>query len=144
MDKIGNIGNIKTGDFYTRDNWGAVDHPNIWSKDFSKLDTLVKIDFVFKEKNEVWGSDDDTDIEYMYQHLIYNNSSILTSEQIRDGWLNHIMEEEENYLWVSNQKAFDLMKQGDLPPKTRSLDINEHYKIINTQITTEIYRLLEH
>ena len=142
MDKIGNIGNIKTGDFYTRDNWGAVDQPNIWSKDFSKLDTLVKIDFVFKEKNEVWGSDDDTDIEYMYQHLIYNNSSILTSEQIRDGWLNHIMEEEENYLWVSNQKAFDLMKQGILPPKTSSVDLNEHYEMIDAQLTTEIFGLL--
>ena len=77
----------------------------------------------------------------MYQHLIYNNSSILTSEQIRDGWLNHIKEEEENYLWVSNQKAFDLMKQGILPPKTSSVNLNEHYEMIDAQLTTEIFGL---
>ena len=26
MDKIGNIGNIKTGKFYTREDWGKADH----------------------------------------------------------------------------------------------------------------------
>ena len=30
MDKIGNIGEIKTGNFYTRENWGKKDEPNIW------------------------------------------------------------------------------------------------------------------
>jgi len=29
MDKIGNIGEIKTGDFYTRDDWGKPDQPSI-------------------------------------------------------------------------------------------------------------------
>ena len=27
MDKIGNIGNIKTGKFYTRKDWGKADQP---------------------------------------------------------------------------------------------------------------------
>jgi hypothetical protein len=31
MDKIGNIGEIKTGEFYTREDWGKPDQPNIWS-----------------------------------------------------------------------------------------------------------------
>ena len=31
MDKIGNIGEIKTGNFYTRENWSKKDEPNIWS-----------------------------------------------------------------------------------------------------------------
>ncbi|MGI9531423.1 MAG: hypothetical protein ACR2MV_07130, partial [Lutimonas sp.] len=30
MDKIGNIGDIKTGEFYTRDDWGKPDQPSIW------------------------------------------------------------------------------------------------------------------
>ena len=29
MDKIGNIGDIKTGNFYTRDNWGGIDSRSI-------------------------------------------------------------------------------------------------------------------
>ena len=29
MDKIGNIGEIKTGDFYTRDDWGKKINPPI-------------------------------------------------------------------------------------------------------------------
>ncbi len=42
--------------------------------------------------------------------LLYTNkTSVLTPEQIKDGWLKHIKQEEENFLWVSNQKALDLM-----------------------------------
>ena len=29
MDKIGNIGEVKTGDFYTREDWGKPDRPSI-------------------------------------------------------------------------------------------------------------------
>lgn len=32
MDKIGNIGEIKTGGFYTRDDWGKPDQPSIWGE----------------------------------------------------------------------------------------------------------------
>ncbi|MCG8579486.1 MAG: hypothetical protein MI866_06200, partial [Bacteroidales bacterium] len=32
MDKIGNIGDIKTDDFYTRDDWGEPDQPSIWGQ----------------------------------------------------------------------------------------------------------------
>ena len=35
MDKIGNIGQIKTGKFYTRHNWGGKDETNIWSSETS-------------------------------------------------------------------------------------------------------------
>lgn len=139
MDKIGNIGNIKTGSFYTRDNWANKDEPNIWSPT-SEYDV---IDFVLKENEEVWGSDDDTDIEYMYQELLYNNNDItLSAEKIRDGWLKHIIKEEENFLWVSNQKAFDLMNDGVLPPETSNPELNEHFDMIDAQLTTEIFGLL--
>ena len=141
MDKIGNIGDVKTGDFYTRDDWGKPDQPNIWQEGISS-DLSNTIDFVFKDFNQIWGSDDDTDIEYMYQHLLYTNTSnILSPKQIRDGWLKHIKPEEENYLWVSNQKAFDLMKDGVLPPQTGNPNLNEHFEMIDAQLTTEIFGL---
>ena len=140
MDKIGNIGDIKTGDFYTMEDWGKPDQPNIWSKDPSDLSSTI--DFVFAGETDIWGSDDDTDIEYMYQYLhSVNNASILSVEQIRDGWLRHIKKEEENYLWVSNQMAFDLMKKGMRPPKTSLPENNPHYEMIDAQLTTEIFGL---
>ena len=64
MDKIGNIGEIKTGQFYTRDDWGKPDLPSIFNPKPSNLSPTI--DFVF-EQNGVWPADDDTDIEYMYQ-----------------------------------------------------------------------------
>jgi hypothetical protein len=140
MDKIGNIGDIKTGEFYTRDDWGQPDNPNIWSDKPSDLSPTI--DFVFEEPGGVWGADDDTDIEYIYQHLLYSNqTTMLTGEQIRDGWLKHILAEEENYLWVSNQTAFDLMREGLVPPETSHPDNNPHYEMIDAQLTTEIFGL---
>lgn len=139
MDKIGNVGEIKTGDFYTRDNWGKPDQPSIWAEGIPS-DLSPTIDFIFADKDSIWGSDDDTDIEYIYQELLLtHNTSILTPEQIRDGWLKHMMAEEENYLWVSNQKAFDLMREGILPPATSDPSNNEHYAMIDAQLTTEIF-----
>lgn len=60
--------------------------------------------------------------EYMYQHLLLEHqTSLLSGEQIRDGWMTHIYSDEntpfigangkkENFLWVSNQRAHDLMR----------------------------------
>jgi hypothetical protein len=141
MDKIGNIGAIKTGPFYTRDDWGKPDLPNIWSEGIPS-NLSPTIDFVFRNPGEVWGADDDTDIEYLYQHLLYENkTSFLSPEMIRDGWLKHILREEENYLWVSNQRAFDLMQQGMLPPETGHPENNQDFDMIDAQLTTEIFGL---
>ena len=141
MDKIGNIGEIKTGDFYTREDWGQPDQPSIWGEGVPS-DLSPTIDFVFRDSMEIWGSDDDTDIEYIYQHLLFTNkTSMLSPKQIRDGWLKHIKSEEENFLWVSNQKAFDLMKEGFLPPETGNPKNNEHFEMIDAQLTTEIFGL---
>jgi hypothetical protein len=101
MDKIGNIGDIKTGDFYTREDWEKPDQPSIWGQGIPS-ELSPTIDFVFRDTTEIWGSDDDTDIEYMYQHLLYvSDNSVLSPIEIRDGWLKHIKSEEENFLWVS-------------------------------------------
>lgn len=139
MDKIGNIGDIKTGDFYTREDWGKPDHPSIWGQGIPS-NLSANIDFVLIGPDSIWGADDDTDIEYMYQHLLYTHqTSILSPEQIRDGWLKHIREQEENFLWVSNQTAFDHMKTGMLPPETGRPGNNENHMMIDAQLTTEIF-----
>ncbi|MFT6867955.1 MAG: hypothetical protein ACJA08_002802 [Cyclobacteriaceae bacterium] len=141
MDKIGNIGDIKTGDFYTREDWEKPDQPSIWGQGIPS-ELSPTIDFVFRDTTEIWGSDDDTDIEYMYQHLLYvSDNSVLSPIEIRDGWLKHIKSEEENFLWVSNQKAFDLMNEGVLPPETGNPKNNEHFEMIDAQLTTEIFGL---
>ena len=78
----------------------------------------------------------------MYQFLLnYFDTSILSPSQIREGWIKHIKAEEENYLWVSNQRAFDLMNQGILPPETGEPSNNEFYNMIDAQLTTEIFGL---
>lgn len=145
MDKVGNIGETKTGDFYTRKDWGTPDLPNIWSGD-KPSDLSETIDFVFRGEDEIWGADDDTDVEYMYQHLLYTNkTSVLTGEQIRDGWLKHMIHEEENYLWVANQRALELMLEGIVPPATSDPEITKdsiydnYHEMIDAQLTTEIF-----
>lgn len=141
MDKIGNIGNIKTGDFYTRKDWGKLERPNIWGEDKSETISPT-IDFVLRTKDEVWGADDDTDIEFIYQKLLLeHNVNILTGQQIQKGWLKHIKTEKENYLWVSNQMAFDLMQEGVIPPATSDPEKNQFHDMIDAQLTTEIFGL---
>ena len=138
MDKIGAPVNGKGGGFYVYDDWGKKDEPNIWSNSSN----YKTIDFNLAKADSIWGSDDDTDIEYMYQELILQNDNLnLRPEKIKDGWLKHIKNEEENYLWVSNQRAFDLMKKGVLPPETSSPNNNEFYEMIDAQLTTEIFGL---
>jgi hypothetical protein len=141
MDKIGNVGEQKTGDFYNRHDWGKPDQSSIWGEGIPSVlsDT---IGFVFADADGIWGADDDTDIEYMYQELLLKNqTSLLTGEQIREGWLKHVKHEEENFLWVSNQKAFDLMKEGLVPPATGAPENNPEYEMIDAQLTTEIFGL---
>ncbi len=147
MDKV-------TAPFYTDEDWGAPDQMAIWGEYVPHADF---IDFYFVEKGEPWGADDDTDIEYMYQHLLDQHStSMLSAEQIRAGWLTHIYSEHdaplykkfsysepviENFLWVSNERARILMEQGMLPPATSEPKNNDKHMMIDAQLTTEIFGL---
>lgn len=150
MDKIGGEG--LHGQFYTTTSWGGLDEPSIWDKGLpSPLSSTI--DWVFETSDGVWGADDDTDIEYMYQFLLaHSDTLVLSPEQIKRGWLKHIYSdaesphtnsdgEKENYLWVSNQAAFDLMQQGILPPETSDPLRNPHTEMIDAQLTTEIFGL---
>jgi len=149
LDKIGGDG--PAGEFYTREDWGAPDQPNIYVT--GTIAPSSTIDWVFEDEDSVWGADDDTDIEYIYQHLLLQHeTSLLTGEQIRDGWLTHMysdddtpfrntLGEPENYLWVSNQAAFDLMQEGIVPPATSDPEVNPYWEMIDAQLTTEIFGL---
>lgn len=141
MHKIGGEGD--RGKFYTREDWGTTVEAKRWG---GRVHT-VTIDWVRRGPDEIWGADDDTDIEYMYQFLVANNDSTrLTGEQIRDGWITHIYDEEkaprgENFLWVSNQRAHELMLKGMVPPATSDPANNQFHEMIDAQLTTEIFGL---
>jgi len=73
MDKIGGEG--PHGVFYTRHDWGQPDQPNIWNEDPSPLSATI--DWVLEDEGGIWGADDDTDIEYIYQHLLLQHHQAL-------------------------------------------------------------------
>ncbi|WP_053424290.1 hypothetical protein [Rheinheimera sp. KL1] len=151
MDKIGGDG--PAGQFYTRKDWQTKDQPSIWGQGIPS-NLSATIDWVLADKDEVWGSDDDSDIEYIYLQLMHDSKKpLLSAEQIRDGWLAHIYKDSEtpfktaegkpeNFLWVSNQQAFDLMQQNILPPFTGMPAYNPHYDMIDAQLTTELFGIL--
>jgi hypothetical protein len=87
-----------------------------------------------------WSADDDTDIEYIYQHALETyETEILTPEQIREQWLEHINGEN---IWVSNESAYYLMRdEGLLPPETSLPENNPNWEQIDAQLTTEIFGL---
>ncbi|MEM7791610.1 MAG: ADP-ribosylglycohydrolase family protein [Verrucomicrobiota bacterium] len=120
--------------FYTDANWGG------------KSDKGRKINFVLKGENSVWMADDDTDIEYIYQHALdKTNTSVLSPEAISEAWVRHIrvLEDGEPYkLWVSNKTAWSLMSEkGILPPDTSDPASNPNWDMIDAQLTTEIFGL---
>jgi hypothetical protein len=129
--------------FYTDEDWGLKKGRN------GKL-----IDWVLVLEGETFTADDDTDIEYMYQHTMYNKKkSILSPEDIRDAWLNHIEVHESghpgpwkgkvgqpSWLWGSNREAFNLMRKTEiLPPATSLPKNNKKGDLIDAQLTTEIF-----
>ena len=147
MHKIGGEGD--RGKFYTREDWGTTVEAKRWG---GRVHT-VTIDWVRMGPDEIWGADDDTDIEYMYQYLLSKHQTArLTGGQIRDGWITHIHDENnspiknargqgENFLWVSNQRAHDLMLEGVVPPATSDPANNQFHEMIDAQLTTEIFGL---
>ncbi|MEX2963924.1 ADP-ribosylglycohydrolase family protein [Microbulbifer sp. TYP-18] len=131
--------------FYTDRDWGADDQRNIWG---NYVPHAKKIDFYTVPADEPWGADDDTDIEYLYLHLLNrHDGEPLTPAQIRAGWLEHIYSNEdapdgENFLWVSNERAYYLMRDGILPPQTSEPKHNPDSTMIDAQLTTELFGLL--
>ena len=152
MDKVGTP---ETMPFYTDDDWGKPDLKAMWGE---YVPHANHIKFYFQEQGQPWGSDDDTDIEYIYSFLHdQHRVSKLSAEQIRNGWLKHIYSEtdaplfkkfpdsqpqKENFLWVSNERARILMEQGMSPPETSDPANNSNSLMIDAQLTTELFGLL--
>lgn len=137
--------------FYTDADWGTRDQRNIWGLYVPHSRT---IDFYSLERGQPWGADDDSDMEYLYLHLMTGQANpLLTADAIRDGWIKHIYsnadapvpvggKERENFLWVSNERALELMLQGVKPPATSDPDRNPDCTMIDAQLTTELFGLL--
>jgi hypothetical protein len=151
MDKVGGQG--RQGEFYTQQDWTGLDEPAIWSDKPSEISDII--DFILRRPGEVWGADDDTDIEYMYLWTMHRfGKAKLTPHEIQEAWLQHIYDEKkptpfgadesgyQNYLWVSNQTAHELMLKGVVPPQTSAPSNNPHGDMIDAQLTTEIFGLL--
>lgn len=107
--------------FYTDEDWGTA------QGNFGTFDFILQ---------DPWGSDDDTDIEYVYLHLMtQHDTNVLTPEQIAEGWKAHI----NDFIWVSNRQARDWMDLGVLPPATGMGVVNSDYLMIDAQLTTEFF-----
>ncbi len=109
--------------FYTDADWGTIVGP-------------APLDFVFQSP---WGSDDDTDIEYVYLHKMTQvGSPWLSPQAIRDAWRRHV----NGFIWVSNYNARALMERGVVPPATGMSAANHHRLAIDAQLTTEFFGAL--
>lgn len=101
-----------------------------WGTDIGK----GVIDFVTDQ--DPWLADDDTDIEYVYIHLLAQHATNApTPEQLAAGWIAHI----NRYIWVSNEEARRLMGRGVLPWSTGMGAANLYWLKIDAQLTTEVF-----
>ncbi|WP_272428885.1 ADP-ribosylglycohydrolase family protein [Polyangium jinanense] len=114
-----------THPFFTDDDWGKP-----LGRDGARIDFVVL---------DPWQADDDTDIEYVYLHLMTKARSIhLSPRQIRDGWRAHV----NDFIWVSNRRARALMERGLVPPETSDPSRNPDALQIDAQLTTELFGAL--
>ena len=96
------------------------------------------LEFVLDQ--DPWLADDDTDVEYVALHLLAQHGvTRLTGRQLADGWLAHM---DDNFLWVSNRQALDLMRRGVAPDSTSLPAANNYWLRIDAQLTTEIFGAL--
>ncbi|MEL7472569.1 MAG: ADP-ribosylglycohydrolase family protein [Planctomycetota bacterium] len=96
------------------------------------------VDFVLDL--DPWPADDDTDIEYVYVHLMDeafadSGSIALSPERLSQGWIDHV----NRFIWVSNERARGLMGRGMRTPTTALSGANVHRLKIDAQLTTEIF-----
>jgi len=117
--------NMRTDEpFFTDDDWQTR----------LRSDEAV-LDYVLTQSP--WLADDDTDIEYVYQHAMEQyDTHLLTGEQISAEWQDHIRLPE---IWVSNLAALGQMQNGAVPPATSLPENNPMWDMIDAQLTTEIF-----
>ncbi len=113
--------------FYTDDDWGR-DQQIAWKQP-------SVIGFVFQDP---WLADDDTDIEYLYLHLIQQHDTLLLSpEQITQGWVEHV----NDWIWGDTPER-RWMEWGAQPPAAGLGAVNDTYLMNTAQLVTEVYGAL--
>jgi hypothetical protein len=127
-------GRRQAAPFHTDADWGANPYPD---------SPWINLSYVLFD--DPWKADDDTDIEYVYLHLLTQfNATHLTPDQIRDGWVLHINHD----IWVSDAAARALMTIGARPPATAFAQAMgppgyaDHSLKIDAQLTTEFFGAL--
>jgi hypothetical protein len=117
-------------------NWTGLRTENVRTQPpfFTDMDWGKATDYVLDQNP--WGADDDTDIEYIYQHAMETHGYKLTGKQIAEEWKDHISLPK---LWVSNLAALGQMQNGALPPATSLPENNPMWDMIDAQLTTEIF-----
>ncbi len=80
-----------------------------------------------------WDGDDDTCFEYVYMHVLTENSDP-THAQIGQAWDTYL---KVPSFYIANRQARWLIDEGLAPPDTGSIHKNIHWYAIDSQITTE-------
>ena len=80
-------------------------------------------------------SDDDTDIEFVTLHAVEKYGLDITYPEITQMWKTHI----NDYIWVANREARNLMDQGLVAPDTGRKQNNKHWFQIDPQLVNEIW-----
>jgi hypothetical protein len=81
-----------------------------------------------------WPADDDTDLEYLAQHILLTHGLEPTGAQLREEWIVHVP---WWTVYIANRQARYLMEAGLVPPQTGSYRHNVCWNTIDAQITTE-------
>jgi hypothetical protein len=120
---------------------GARSEPPLFTdKDWGTQPPGVSAPIVFVLHQDPWLADDDTDIEYVYLHLMAQaGRPLLTGVEIRDGWLAHM---DPQYIWISNHRAWEVMHRGVTPAATSMSVPNWFWGHIDAQLTTEFFGAL--
>ena len=80
-------------------------------------------------------SDDDTDIEFVTLHAVEKYGLDITHSEITQMWKTHI----NDFIWVANREARNLMDQGLVAPDTGRKQNNKHWFQIDPQLVNEIW-----
>ena len=80
-------------------------------------------------------SDDDTDIEFVTLHAVEKYGLDITYPEITKMWMTHI----NDYIWVANREARNLMDRGLIAPDTGRRQNNKHWFQIDPQLVNEIW-----
>ncbi len=114
--------------FYTDSSWGTASEANPFQG--------KPIGFNFQNP---WLTDDDTDVEYAYVHLMSQTQNpMLSEQQLTSGWNTHFTQ----WLFYSNAQARSLVNQGVSSASTGVPAANPYTHYIDAQLTTEIFGAL--